>query len=117
METGYFGFTTEMTNGLAATVTGYPVNDPNKPIRTQWGHQGARIGVVKDPPQELTEFEHWIDTSEGQSGSPLWNHNPLCEGPCVEGVHVSGSEAAQVNRAVKVSSAVFGNLQWLKDNL
>jgi glutamyl endopeptidase len=82
-------------------ITGYP---SDKPRSTLWTAASANLTVSG----RLIEYE--IDTSGGQSGSPVWLGR---DGQVVVGaVHTSGSSSG--NAAVRISGAVYDNLQrWV----
>lgn len=120
---GYFSvskLTDGTLNGLAVSVSGYPLDCPAKgtarvalcgrPASTQWADQGNITYV------EPTRLRYNMDTTEGQSGAPVFAHFDDKKDPFqVVGVHNYGHES--FNAATRINQAVFDMIvKWLKDS-
>lgn len=104
---GYFDigvFPDEVLNMHLVNNGGYPV-DGQKPYGTMW----SGFGRIERMTDEYLYYQ--IDTSEGQSGSPIFHYDALSQRRIVLGVHTSFIE---YNRAVRITSEVMG---WLNSIL
>lgn len=81
---------------------GFPFEN-SKPYGTMWSGFGRIEHVSED------HLYYQIDTSEGQSGSPIFHYDSVSQRRIVLGVHTSYIE---FNRAVRISSPV---LQWINN--
>ncbi|HEU5476186.1 MAG TPA: trypsin-like serine protease [Actinophytocola sp.] len=86
--TGWFGWWYHTGENLANQyfyVEGYPVD---KPEGTMWWDGDYTYS------QTPNKLWYWIDTHNGQSGSPVYHYNSvtpgLCGGWCVTGIHTNG---------------------------
>lgn len=97
-------FTDQALNTTQFWVAGYP-SEPAKAEGTMWAHQGP----VTPKPAFL---EYTTDTSEGESGAPVFVKAP--DGYWAGGIHVGGV-AGTGNRAVRITGTVFDELDSWKD--
>jgi len=86
--TGWFGWWYNTGENLANQyfyVEGYPAD---KPYGTMWWDGDYTYS------QSANKLWYWVDTFNGQSGSPLYHYNSvtpgLCGGWCVTGIHTNG---------------------------
>ena len=89
--------------GLPTAIVGYP-NEPNKPLGTMWGQGGKLLDARPD-------FVYYdIDTSGGQSGSPVYTmHKGIAY---VVALHESRD--ISLNRGVRINPTVFNEIAaWL----
>lgn len=96
--------------GTRARIQGYPMGDPLKPPGSQW--------QMADDIHHSTDRRlfYSIDTSGGQSGSPVFKWNrPSCGGPCVLGIHTYGLYAGQsYNSGTRITASVFDKIISLR---
>ncbi|GAB3687064.1 serine protease [Nocardiopsis oceani] len=98
-------------DGLAATINGYPAE--KSPSNSQWFHNG---------PIEHTharQLLYRIDTTPGQSGSPVRIGNPTldCDYHCAIAIHSSGPmNLRDYNHGVRFVPRVLENYaEWMSD--
>jgi len=104
---GWFGYQVRDDDNLKTltiNISGYP---GDKPDGTQWYESGAVKNVAN------FEFEYDIDTTGGQSGSPVWISQDDGSRYGV-GVHTNG--AANGNSATRITQEVCDNVAgWVKE--
>lgn len=104
---GWFGYQVHDDDNLktlTVNISGYP---GDKPQGTQWFLSG---GIKK---VDTFEFEYDIDTTGGQSGSPVWitQDDGIRYGV---GVHTDG--ASDGNSATRITQEAFNNIAgWIKE--
>jgi glutamyl endopeptidase len=104
---GWFGFAAEDDTFLdkrKIKVRGYP---GEKPFGTMW----TMNGKIKE--LQPARVFYGLDTSGGQSGSPIFGKKPGCD-PCGFGIHAYGTPsppATQRNSGTRINSTVFDFLQ------
>jgi V8-like Glu-specific endopeptidase len=111
---GRFGFgahTDLELTGLSATIAGYPGELKKLPLAgTMWGDS--------TPPllsPERLRLRHRIDTTRGQSGSPVFYVRPSQGDAVAVGIHNYGVQRDNVNRATRVTAQVKENLRAWRD--
>ncbi len=95
-----------------ARVQGYP---GDKPDGTQWGMTDR----IEASQTRMVFYD--IDTSAGQSGSPVWRNRPVCGGPCGMAVHSYGNNHGTgphvpYNHGPRITNARFCLIADLADN-
>ena len=101
---GWMGFGYSPTSySVNYTISGYPLNEPYKTSNDNYYMYTAsgKISLSSDG----NMFDYEIDTSEGQSGSPLYT-----SGQIVYGIHVLGG-----NHATKISPTLYNYLVSAKN--
>lgn len=106
---GSFGYgvaTSSNFSGKFSRITGYPADssgvDSTKPLYTQWYHSGTtQLPLLNS---RLVLYE--ADTSEGQSGSPVYIPNENIAHAIYTGVYNSS-----LNRCTRITDSVFSNIR------
>lgn len=109
---GFFGLAclySKSLKNLSVKISGYP--GEKVPANMQWYHQG-RIASIDDNGFSLG---YTIDTSPGQSGSPVWYENDEGEYHVV-GIHSEGYY--HKNFAIRFTERVFDQiLEWREEGM
>lgn len=115
--TGYLSIGDYPTSDLVnrrINVAGYPTeNLPAVSIAANHPGQVMFHGAGAVLESRLTTFSHVIDTTAGQSGSPVW----VVDGnfAVLVGIHSSGIESLENNQAVRINSERFDRISRLID--
>jgi glutamyl endopeptidase len=99
----------EYLKDLYVNITGFPTEKQNShDMYTAWG-------IIKKIRDSFL-IRHNVDSSEGQSGSPIWILEEKCSQPYSVGIHTQGFRGnRKVNTGVKVDNIHFQNIMgWIK---
>lgn len=113
-EAGNFGVAVladaELTDRLA-TICGYPHPSP-RPLYDGWKLYAHACSCTKTTP---TRLQYKIDTSKGQSGSPIWIVHPT-RGRVVIGIHTDGEpQGGAGNSGTRITQSVYADIQsWMQ---
>jgi glutamyl endopeptidase len=89
---------------------GYP-HEAAKPYGTMWFNTG-RVRLDADPDMDDRFLEYMVDTTGGQSGSPVFLLDTITNQRYVVAIHTTGNF---INRGVRITADVYDLiLEWLK---
>ncbi len=89
---------------------GYP-HEAAKPYGTMWFNAG-RVNMNAGPVKDDRFLEYMVDTTGGQSGSPVFLLDTNANQRYVVAIHTTGNF---INRGVRISAEVFDQISdWLK---
>ena len=115
-ETGWFsyGYRQSYPINQAFTITGYPEEDNANDIEAYYMYTAGGVVCTGDPDEHATIYFHTIDTSPGQSGSPMYDSSYT-----VYGIHRGDSNINpndnSANKAVRITLEIFTCLERIED--
>ncbi len=113
---GYFGLRgydedeRNLLNMAIVNNAGYP-HEAAKPYGTLWFNAG-RVHLNEGPNKDERFLEYMVDTTGGQSGSPVFIFDSIKNQRYVVAIHTTGNF---INRGVRVTAEVYDKiLEWVK---
>jgi glutamyl endopeptidase len=113
---GYFGLRSydkdeeKLLDMAIVNNAGYP-HEAAKPYGTLWFNAG-RVHMQDGPAKDDRFLEYMVDTTGGQSGSPVFLLDSTANQRYVVAIHTTGNF---INRGVRVTAEVYDQiLQWVK---